>query len=233
MSLPLATIPWSPGPVFRRATPAQKAAPRPLLVIIVLASCGLVVSLMQTLVVPLLPQFPQLLGTSPATVAWLVTATLVAGAVSAPVLGRLGDIYGRGRVLLVSLGLVVAGSVVGAAAPGVEVLIVARVLQGASLGVVPLGISIMRGILPEGRVGSGVALMSSSLGIGGAIGLPLTGLVAEHAGWRWLFAGAAVLCVGLLVLVRAMVPESAERSGGKFDLPGAVLLGAALVSLLL
>jgi MFS family permease len=141
--------------------------------------------------------------------------------------------YGRRRMLLVSLGLVVAGSVLGAVAPGVEVLIVARVLQGASLGVVPLGISIMRGILPEGRVGSGVALMSSSLGIGGAIGLPITGLVAEHAGWRWLFAGAAVLSVGLLLLVRGMVPESPERSGGRFDLPGAIGLGAALVSLLL
>jgi predicted MFS family arabinose efflux permease len=219
--------------VLDPATPARKAAPRPSVVIAVLASCGLAVSLMQTLVVPLLPLFPALLGTSSANVAWLVTATLVAGAVCAPVLGRLGDMYGRRRLLLVSLGLVVAGSALGAVAPGVEVLIVARVLQGASLGVVPLGISIMRGILPEGRVGSGVALMSSSLGIGGAVGLPLTGLVAEHLGWRWLFAGAAVLSLGLLVLIRAVVAESPERSGGRFDLPGALGLGAALVSLLL
>jgi MFS family permease len=202
-------------------------------VILVLASCGLAVSLMQTLVVPLLPQFPRLLDTSPANVAWLVTATLVAGAVCAPLLGRLGDMYGRRRMLLVALGLVTVGSLVGAVAPGVEVLIVARVLQGASLGVVPLGISIMRGVLPEGRVGSGVALMSSSLGIGGAIGLPITGLVAENLGWRWLFAGAAVLCVVLLVLVHRMVAESPERSGGRFDLLGAIGLGAALVSLLL
>jgi MFS family permease len=133
----------------------------------------------------------------------------------------------------VALGLVTAGSALGAVAPGVEVLIVARVLQGASLGVVPLGISIMRGVLPEGRVGSGVALMSSSLGIGGAIGLPITGLVAENLGWRWLFAGAAVLCVVLLLLINRMVAESPERSGGRFDLLGAIGLGAALVSLLL
>jgi MFS family permease len=91
----------------------------------------------------------------------------------------------------------------------------------------------MRGVLPEGRVGSGVALMSSSLGIGGAIGLPITGLVAENLGWRWLFAGAAVLCVVLLVLIHRMVAESPERSGGRFDLLGAIGLGAALVSLLL
>src|SRR3954451_13904571 len=188
---------------------------------------------MQTLVVPLLPRFPQLLGASASTVTWLVTATLVAGAVCAPMLGRLGDMYGKRRMLVVALALVAAGSALGAVAPDVGTLIVARALQGASLGVIPLGISIMRGILPEGRVGSGVALMSSSLGIGGAIGLPLTGLVAEHAGWRWLFAGAAVLCVGLLLLVRGMVAESPERSGGRFDLPGSILLAAALVSLLL
>lgn len=209
------------------------ARPSAALIIGMLASCGLSVSLMQTLVVPLLPQFPRLLGASTSTVAWLVTATLVAGAVCAPVLGRLGDMYGKRRMLLVALGLVTVGSALGAAAPGVEVLIVARVLQGASLGVVPLGISIMRDVLPPGRVGSGIALMSSSLGIGGAVGLPLTGAVAQHASWRWLFAGAAVLCAVQLLVVRRLVAESSSRSGGRFDLPGAVGLSAALVCLLL
>lgn len=206
---------------------------RPVLVTGVLASCGLAVSLMQTLVVPLLPQFPTLLDTSATTVAWLVTATLVAGAVCAPVLGRLGDMVGRRRTLLVALGVVTVGSVLGAVAPNVEVLIAARVLQGASLGVVALGISIMKDVLPDGRVGSGIALMSSSLGIGGAIGLPLTGLVAQQASWRWLFAGAAVLGLVQLVLVRTLVPESTTRSPGRFDALGAVGLGGALVCLLL
>ncbi|MHA6780896.1 MFS transporter [Pseudonocardia saturnea] len=216
-----------PTPVTR---PARASA---ALIIGVLASCGLSVSLMQTLVVPLLPQFPRLLGASTSTVTWLVTATLVAGAVCAPVLGRLGDMYGKRRMLLVALGLVTVGSALGAAAPGVEVLIVARVLQGASLGVVPLGISIMRDVLPPGRVGSGIALMSSSLGIGGAVGLPLTGAVAQHASWRWLFVGAAVLGAVQLLVVRRLVAESPTRSGGRFDLPGAVGLSAALVCLLL
>jgi MFS family permease len=208
-------------------------SPRPALVIVVLAACGLSVSLMQTVVVPLLPQFPRLLGASPGTVAWLVTATLVAGAVCAPLLGRLGDMYGRRRMLLIALGFVTVGSAIGAAAPGVEVLIGARVLQGASLAVVPLGISLMREILPAERVGSGVALMSSSLGIGGAVGLPVTGIIAENAGWRWLFVGAAVLGAVQLLLVRALVRESTERTGGRFDLLGAVGLAAALVCLLL
>jgi predicted MFS family arabinose efflux permease len=208
-------------------------SPRPAVVIGVLASCGLAVSLMQTLVVPLLPQFPRLLQASTATVAWLVTATLVAGAVCAPVLGRLGDMYGKRRMLLVALGLVTVGSALGAVAPNVGVLIAARVLQGASLGVVPLGISIMRDVLPPGKVGSGIALMSSSLGIGGAIGLPVTGLVAQQASWRWLFAGASVVGAVQFLLVRRIVRESPVRSGGRFDLLGALGLGAALVCLLL
>jgi MFS family permease len=206
---------------------------RPAVVVGVLAACGLAVSLMQTLVVPLLPRYPELLHASTSTVTWLVTATLVAGAVCAPMLGRLGDMYGRRRMLVVALGLVTAGSALGALAPDVGTLIVARVLQGASLGVVPLGISIMRDLLPEGRVGGGVALMSSSLGIGGAVGLPVTGLVAEHASWRWLFAGATVLGAVLLLAVLRWVRESPERSGGRFDLPGAIGLAVALVCLLL
>ncbi|GAA0901841.1 MFS transporter [Pseudonocardia zijingensis] len=208
-------------------------SPRPFLVIGVLASCGLAVSLMQTLVVPLLPQFPQLLSASPATVAWLVTATLVSAAVCAPVMGRLGDMYGKRRILLAGLAIVTVGSVLGAVAPGIGVLIAARALQGIAMGVIALGISVMRDVLPPDRVGSGIALMSSSLGIGGAIGLPITGLVAQHASWRWLFAGAAVLGAVQFVLVLLVVRESRLRSGGRFDVLGAVGLSGALVCLLL
>ncbi|SHL49780.1 Major Facilitator Superfamily protein [Pseudonocardia thermophila] len=206
---------------------------RPRLVITVLAASGLVVSLMHTLVVPLLPRFPQLLNTTAATATWLVTATLIAGAVAAPLLGRLGDMYGKRRMLLVSLGLITAGSALGAVAHDIGTLIVARSLQGAALGVVPLGISIMRDVLPPGRVGAGIALMSSSLGIGGAIGLPVTGVIAQVSDWRWLFAGAAALALLLVVLVARLVPESVPGTGGRFDLLGGIGLAAALTCLLL
>lgn len=224
--------------MFRVRRPAQAApetpAPaRPLVAITVLASCGLLVSLVQTMVVPLLPRFPQLLSVSPSTASWLITATLVAGAVSAPVLGRLGDMYGKRRMLLVALGMVGAGSLLGALSPGIELLLVGRVLQGASFGVIALGMSLIRDVLPPERVGSGVGLMSSSLGFGGAIGLPITGVVAQFADWRWLFAGAAVVAVFQILLVRRLVPESRLRTGGRFDVVGAVGIGGALLCLLL
>lgn len=216
-----------------RSTRGGRRPERPSVAILVLSSCGLLVSLIQTMVVPLLPQFPRLMGVSPSTAAWLVTATLVAGAVSAPVLGRLGDMFGKRRMLVVALALIVAGSVIGALAPNIAVLLVGRVLQGTAFGVIALGMSLMRDILPPEKVGSGVGLMSASLGVGGAIGLPLTGLVAQFASWRWLFAGAAVIGVLQIVLVRTLMTESRVRTGGRFDVVGAIGLGAALVCLLL
>lgn len=234
------------GPVARggsgAADPLPGAAPAPVrrtrerspaLSIGVLASSGVLVALIQTMIVPLLPQFPTIMNVSTATATWLVTATLVAGAVSAPVLGRLGDMYGKRLVLIVALGLIVAGSALGALAPNIAVLIVGRTLQGTSFGVIALGMSLMRDVLPIGRVGAGVGLMSSSLGVGGALGLPFTGLVAQFASWRWLFAVAAVLGAVQIALVAWLVPESRVRTGGRFDVVGALGLGAALVCLLL
>ncbi|MBB5157750.1 MFS transporter [Saccharopolyspora phatthalungensis] len=216
------------------ATPASPAAPgRSKIVIAVLASCGIAVSLMQTLVVPLLPEFPRLLGTTPSNAGWLVTASLVAGSVCAPVAGRLGDMYGKRRMLLISLAIMGVGSAIGAVSDDFAAVLVGRVLQGAAVGVVPLGISIMRDELPEHQVGSGVALMSATLGIGGAVGLPVTGVVAERLNWHWLFAGAAVFAIIEMVLILRVVPESPLRSGGRFDFLGAVGLSAALTCLLL
>ncbi|TWG07447.1 MFS transporter [Saccharopolyspora dendranthemae] len=202
-------------------------------VIFVLASCGIAVSLMQTLVVPLLPEFPHLLNTTAANAGWLVTAPLVAGAVCAPVTGRLGDMFGKRRMLLLSLATMALGSAVGAVSDDFAAVLVGRVLQGAAVGVVPLGISIMRDELPEEKVGSGVALMSATLGIGGAVGLPITGVVAQELNWHWLFAGAMVFALLEIALILRVVPESSSRTGGKFDFLGAVGLSVALTCLLL
>ncbi|MQA16226.1 MAG: MFS transporter [Pseudonocardiaceae bacterium] len=193
----------------------------------------MVVSLMMTLVVPLLPRFPRLLDTTASNATWLVTGTLLAGAVSNPVLGRLGDMYGKRRMLLLALATMSVGSVLGAVADGYALVLVGRVLQGAAMGVIPLGISIMRDELPEHRVGTGIALMSSTLGIGGAIGLPLAGFVAQQLSWRWLFVGSAIIGVLDLLLVLLVVRESEQRPGGRFDLAGAAGLTVALGCLLL
>ncbi|GAA3227476.1 MFS transporter [Actinocorallia longicatena] len=199
----------------------------------VLASCGVVVALMQTIIVPMLPELPALTGSSASNVGWMVTATLLSGAVSTPLLGRAGDMYGKRRVLLWSLFSVTIGSLICAVTANLPALVAGRALQGVGLAVMPLGISIMRDELPGEKVTSAVALMSATIGIGAAIGLPIAAVVIQYASWHTMFWVCAIVSLLVLGAVRWIVPESPVRSRGRFDYLGAAGLTAALLCLLL
>ncbi|WP_330283163.1 MFS transporter [Streptomyces sp. NBC_00588] len=209
------------------------AAPRTNALVAVLAFGGIVVSLMQTLVIPIVPELPKLLNSPASDTAWAVTATLLAAAVSVPMMGRLGDMYGKRRMLLTSMVLLIAGSVTAALSDSLVPMIVGRALQGAASGVIPLGISIMRDELPAERLGSATALMSASLGVGGALGLPAAALIADNFDWHVLFWSSAALGVVALLLVLFVVPESKVRTGGRFDVVGGLGMAAGLLCLLL
>lgn len=206
---------------------------RPVMIVGILALTGLTVSIMQTLVVPLLPHLPQILRAAPDDATWVLTVTLMVGAVCTPISGRLGDMFGKRRMLLISLGMMVLGSTICALSSSLAPMLVGRAFQGASLGAIALGISLMRDVLPRERLGGAVALMSATLGIGGAIGLPVSAIVAENTSWHWLFVGSAVFGVLALTAIALVVPETAIRTGGRFDAPGAALLSVVLVALLL
>jgi MFS family permease len=222
-----------PSTLASRADTQAPPTPRSRALVVVLAFSGIVVSLMQTTVIPLVPRLPTLLNASAADTTWAITATLLAAAVATPVMGRLGDMYGKRRLLLISLALMVAGSVVAALSGALVPFIIGRVLQGLAGGVIPLGISIMRDTLPAERLGAATATMSSSLGVGGALGLPAAALIADHAGWHLLFWISAALGAVAVALVLAIVPDSPVRAGGRFDLVGAAGLSIALVCLML
>lgn len=207
---------------------------RPGGILTVLATAGIVASLTQTMVIPMLGQLPQLLHTTASNAVWVVTASLLVAAVTTPVAGRLGDLYGKRRVLVLSTVPLVAGSVVCALSSSLWPMIIGRGLQGMSVGIIPVGIAALRDLLPPERLGSGIALISSSLGIGGALGLPLSAAVVQYSSWRVLFWGvaAAGVVVGALVLV--VIPDTPRAAAaGRFDILGAVGLGAGLVCLLL
>lgn len=208
-------------------------APAAGVVVPVLAFAGITVSLMQTLVIPLLPELPRLLSASASDTSWTVTATLLAAAVTIPVMGRLGDMYGKRRMMLLSLMLLIAGSVAVALSDSLVPVITGRALQGMAAGVIPLGISIMRDELPRERLAGAMALMSASLGVGGALGLPIAAFLADNADWHVLFWASGAVGALCAVLVWTLVPESEVRTGGRFDFVGALGLSAGLVPLLL
>jgi MFS family permease len=215
------------------ATPQAPAAGRPNAIIAVLAFAGIVAALMQTLVVPLIGELPTLLHTTASNASWAVTATLLAAAITTPAIGRLGDLYGKRRLMLACTVPLIAGSVICALAGSLVPMIVGRGLQGIGAGLVPLGISALRELVPAERLGSSIALISSSLGIGSAFGLPIAAAVVENANWRVLFWASAVLSALVAVLIQVAIPATPARAKGRFDLLGAVGLGAGLLCLLL
>ncbi|MGW4603645.1 MFS transporter [Streptomyces sp. NPDC004532] len=215
-------------------TTTDQPARRPSGAIVpVLAFAGIVVAVMQTLLVPVIKDLPQLLSTSPSNATWVLTSTLLSGAVATPIMGRLGDLYGKRRMLLASLGVMVVGALISGFTSAVLPMIVGRTLQGFAMGAIPLGIGLMRDMLPRERLGSAMALMSSSIGVGGGLALPAAALVAQNADWHALFFGAAGLGVLSIVLTLLVVPESEARAKGSFDVLGALGLSAGLVLLLL
>ncbi|WP_416519247.1 MFS transporter [Streptomyces achromogenes] len=202
-------------------------------VVPVLAFAGIVVAVMQTLLVPVIKDLPQLLDTAPSNATWVLTSTLLSGAVATPIMGRLGDLYGKRRMLVLSLAVMVIGALVSAFTSELITMIVGRTLQGFAMGAIPLGIGLMRDMLPRERLGSAMALMSSSIGVGGGLALPAAALVAQHTDWHALFYGAAGLGALAIVLTLLAIPESPMRAQGSFDLAGALGLSTGLVLLLL
>lgn len=198
----------------------------------VLLFAGGTYALSQTLVVTALPILAAHFDASPNATSWALTAFLLAGAASIPIVARLGDVYGKRRVVTIVMLVFSAGAVINTAAESLPPLIVGRVLQGTAAGLFPLGFGIIRESFPPARVAGSLGAMSVIFGVGAGIGLPLSGLVIDHLSITWLFA------IGLLGLPAAaatalLIPESPRTPAQSIDWLGAVLLAASLGSVLL
>ncbi|MFC9997988.1 MFS transporter [Nocardia sp. NPDC127526] len=204
------------------------------LTLLALCAAGLVVSLQQTVVIPLLPRMITQLHTDVSGVTWLFTAALLTGAVSTPLLSRFGDMYGKKPMVMVAMGLLIAGSVVCAFADSLGVYIAGRALQGTSAAMIPLAIGIIRDTFPRERLVGAIGIVSGTMGVGGTVGLLVTGVIADHTQDPhpvfWLTAGLGVVAA---VLIQVSAKNTGVRHGGKPDFLGAALLAGLLVSLLL
>ncbi|WP_433478357.1 MFS transporter [Spirillospora sp. CA-142024] len=189
-------------------------------------------SLSMAVVTPALPQIQEGLNTTPAGAAWALTAMTLSAAVATPVAGRLGDLYGPRRVLLAVLVVATAGTVVAALAGTVPVMLAGRVLGGVGGGVFPLAYTIIRDVIPPARTAAAVGLMSSMLGLGGAVSWCLAGPIIDFLGWRWLLWVPVIGLVPGVALAWWIVPRPAPRPAARVDWWGAVLFAAWLVAAL-
>lgn len=201
--------------------------------IAVLAGSGMLTSLQFTLIVPALSEVPAALGIGADDATWMVTITLLTGTVGTPIIGRLADMYGRRRLLLFSLACLFAGSLLAALWLAPPTALVGRALQGMSTAIIPVGISLLRDLVSRERANFGIALISGTLGIGSALGLPLSGVLSTLGGLPAIFAFSSIASAAFLLLVIAFVDESPVRTPGRFDVVGSIALTVALTCLLL
>ena len=213
--------------------PTSPASRRLRALVPTLVFLGMVVAVVSSLGAPLIPAIAAMYGVTLGDAQWSLTITLLVGALATPTMGRLGDGPRRRQVILGALGAVVAGSALAALPWGFAALIAGRALQGLGIGLTPLAMATARSALPHDRSRSAVALLSITTVAGVGLGYPITGLIAQELGLHAGFWFGAIVSGAALIAAMIVLPEPAARQTSRLDFVSALLLGAALASLLL
>ncbi|MFI8089421.1 MFS transporter [Streptomyces sp. NPDC086080] len=198
----------------------------------VLTLSAMAFSSLQSLLVPVLPHIERLFHTDQRTVVWVVTAYLLSASIFTPVLGRVGDMVGKRRVLVATLAALTVGSALAALAPSLGWLIAARVIQGAGGGVMPLTFGIIRDLYHEAHVSRAVGVLAAVGSLGYGAGIVAAGPVVDVLGYPWLFWLPTITTAAAAVAARFVIPESPVRGPRGLPLLPALLLSVGLVSLL-
>src|SRR3954469_12613282 len=212
---------------------ASSERTRPNVTLAVLALGGLSYSILSSTVVPALPTMEKELGTTETGITWLLTGYLLAASVGTAILGRLGDMYGKEKLLLCTFAILTAGTLLAALATSLPLLILARVIQGVAGGIFPLAFGIVRDEFPPEKVAGGIGMLSAILGIGGGLGIVLSGVIVEHLDYHWLFWIPLVAVVLAAVATWRFVPESPVRTPGRINWLAAGLMTVGLSAVLL
>ena len=205
----------------------------PNVTLAVLATAAMAYAISQTMVAPALPEIQHDLGVSQTQVTWVLTVYLLTASIATPIVGRLGDMFGKERMLTVTLIAFGAGLLISALSHSIELLVIGRAVQGLGGAVFPLAFGIIRDEFPREKVATAIGLISATFGIGGGAGLVLSGLIVDHLAYEWIFWLAFVVVAGALVATKLWVPESPVRAPARIDWGGAALMSAGLASVLL
>lgn len=215
------------------ASQAREHGVHPNLILAVLSLAGLAYAVLSSAVIPALPTIQHSLHTTETGVTWLLTGYLLSASVGTAIIGRLGDMYGKERMLLLTLLVLAAGTLLAAVSNSLDLLIVARVIQGTGGGIFPLAFAIARDEFPQDKVAGSIGLMSSILGVGGGVGIVTGGLIVQHLSWHWLF-WIPLATTGIAALATwRFVPESPVRLAGRVNWGAAALMSAGMCAVLI
>ncbi|MDX6644189.1 MAG: hypothetical protein QOD76_2151 [Solirubrobacteraceae bacterium] len=211
----------------------RAASPSPRIILAVLSVGGISYALLQSLVVPALPQIQDALHTTESAVGWVLTAFLLSASVATPIIGRLGDMYGKERLLMIVLLMLAFGTLISAIASSLWLMVLGRVIQGAGGGIFPLAFSIIRDEFPNERVPGAIGLVSSLLGIGGGTGVVFAGIVTKNLSYHWLFWFPLGIIVFTAYLTGRYIPESPVKTPGEINYRAAGLMTVGISGVLL
>jgi EmrB/QacA subfamily drug resistance transporter len=211
----------------------RAAKPTPRIILAVLSLGGISYALLQSLVVPALPQIQQSLHTTESAVGWVLTAYLLSASVATPIIGRLGDMYGKERLLMIVLVMLALGTLISAVASSLWLMILGRVIQGAGGGIFPLAFSIIRDEFPNERVPGAIGLVSALLGIGGGAGVVFAGIVIDNLSYHWLFWFPLAMIVFTTYLTWRYIPESPVKTPAEVNYRATALMTVGISGVLL
>ena len=211
----------------------RATSPSPRIILAVLSLGGIAYALLQSLVVPALPEIQRSLHTSESAVGWVLTAYLLSASIATPIIGRLGDMYGKERLLMIVLLMLAFGTLVSALASSLSLMLLGRVIQGAGGGIFPLAFSIIRDEFQNDRVPGAIGLVSSLLGIGGGAGVVFAGIVTQNLSYHWLFWFPLVMILFTANLTRRYIPESPVKTPADINYRAAGLMTVGISAVLL
>jgi MFS family permease len=205
----------------------------PTLILTVLSLGGIAYAMLSSAVLPALPTFQHALHASETNTTWLLTAYLLAASVGTAILGRLGDMYGKEKMLMWTLVILAGGTLLSAVSSSLAVIVAGRFIQGAAGGIFPLAFGIVRDEFPREKVAGSIGLLSAILGVGGGVGIVLAGVIIEHLNYHWLFWIPLIPTVIAAIATWRFIPESPVRVPGRVNWLAAALMTIGMSTVLI
>ena len=230
--------------------------------LIILSCLATMAMYAETMLIPAIPTLISDFDVSYGLSSWILTSYLIAGAVMTPIAGKLSDIYGRKKILLIIMAIYTVGVSLGGFASDFLTMIIARTIQGIGLGMFPIAFSIIRDQFPRERISITTGIITSMFAAGSVIGLSVGALIIHEFGWKMTFFTIIPISIMLLLMIRKYIhisdsnnlEEKTEKQdlhtklrnnstndiskkkqtiSSQIDIKGSVLLAITIISFLL
>jgi MFS family permease len=211
----------------------------------ILSSTLLVVFFSETMLLPAIPEIMKDFGISYGTAAWIFSAYLIVAAVMTPIAGKMSDLYGKKKVLLILLTMYTAGIAAGGFADNISFLLASRIIQGVGLAAVPAAFSLLRDTFPPAKLAIAVGVFGSMYSAGSVVGLLGGATIINSFGWHFTFFSIVPFAAAMTVMIAIFVKENKgqlsdpvkiQKSAGKrpsIDLKGALALSVTIIAFLM